>query len=94
MAKLFENSGDPDQMLHFAASDLGLHYLPITFLEVFQTTNVLETSFFYCDLLNVVTDHHSHYIQFSHHENMPYVVKLGFTGVYIIFLISAQKAKL
>ena len=39
----------------------------------------------------------------KHHENMPtvynidplkphfYIVKLGFTGVYIIFLISAQK---
>ena len=33
MAKLFKNSTDPDQMLHSAASDLGLHYLPITFLE-------------------------------------------------------------
>ena len=32
MAKLFANSGDPDQMPHFAASDLGLHCLPITLL--------------------------------------------------------------
>ena len=32
MAKLFANSGDPDQMLHSAASDLGLHYLPIILL--------------------------------------------------------------
>ena len=31
MAKLFANSGDPDQMPHSAASDLGLHCLPITF---------------------------------------------------------------
>ena len=31
MAKLFANSGDPDPMLHFAASDLGLHCLTITF---------------------------------------------------------------
>ena len=30
-AKLFENSGDPDQMPCSAASDLGLHFLPITF---------------------------------------------------------------
>ena len=30
MAKLFANSGDPDQMLCSAASDLGLHCLPIT----------------------------------------------------------------
>ena len=27
MDKLFANSGDPDQMPHFAASDLGLHCL-------------------------------------------------------------------
>ena len=32
MAKLFANSGDPDQMPHSAASDLGLHCLPITLL--------------------------------------------------------------
>ena len=34
MAKLFANSGDPDQMLHSAASDLGQHSLPITLLGV------------------------------------------------------------
>ena len=34
MAKLFANSGDPDQMPHSAASDLGLHCLPITLLRV------------------------------------------------------------
>ena len=33
MAKLFANSGDPDQT-HSGASDLGLHCLPITLLEV------------------------------------------------------------
>ena len=32
MEKLFANSGDPDQTLHSAASDLGLHCLPITIL--------------------------------------------------------------
>ena len=31
MAELFANSGDPGQMAHSAASDLGLHCLPITF---------------------------------------------------------------
>ena len=36
MAKLFANSGDPDQMLHSAASDLGLHCLPIILLWVSQ----------------------------------------------------------
>ena len=34
MVELFANSGDPDQMLHSVASDLGLHYLPITLLGV------------------------------------------------------------
>ena len=32
MAKLFANNGDPDQILHSEASDLGLHCLPITHL--------------------------------------------------------------
>ena len=36
MAKLFVNSGDPDQMLHSAASDQGLHCLSITLLGVFR----------------------------------------------------------
>ena len=34
MAELFANSGDPDQMLHSVASDLGLHCLPFTLLGV------------------------------------------------------------
>ena len=34
MAKLFANSGDPDQAPHSAASDLGLHCLPFTLLRV------------------------------------------------------------
>ena len=34
MAKLFANSGDPDQMLHSVASDLGLQCLPVTLLRV------------------------------------------------------------
>ena len=34
MAKLFANSGDPDQILHSVASDQGLHCLPITLLQV------------------------------------------------------------
>ena len=32
MTKLFTSSGDLDQTPRFAASDLGLHYLPITLL--------------------------------------------------------------
>ena len=34
MVEPFANSEDPDQMLHSAMSDLGLHCLPITFLGV------------------------------------------------------------
>ena len=34
MVELLENSGVPDQMPHSAASDLGLHCLPITHLGV------------------------------------------------------------
>ena len=30
IVKLFANSGDPEQMTHSVASDLGLHCLPIT----------------------------------------------------------------
>ena len=34
MAKVFANSGEPNQMLHSVASDLGLHCLPVTLLGV------------------------------------------------------------
>ena len=34
MAKLFANSGDPDQTPHSVVSDLGRHCLPITLLRV------------------------------------------------------------
>ena len=36
MAEVFANSEDPDQMPHSAASDRGLHCLPITLLGVSQ----------------------------------------------------------
>ena len=36
MFELFANSGDPDQIPHSAASDLGLHCLPVTLLGVFR----------------------------------------------------------
>ena len=38
MAKLFANSGDPDLMLHFAASDLGLDYFASYPFRSLQTT--------------------------------------------------------
>ena len=34
MVELFANIGDPDQTARLAASDLGLHCLPITLLGV------------------------------------------------------------
>ena len=34
MSNLFTNTGDPDQMLHSVTSDLSLHSLQITLLEV------------------------------------------------------------
>ena len=34
MVELFANSGDPDQLPHSVASDLGLHCLPVTQLGV------------------------------------------------------------
>ena len=47
MAKLFANSGDPDQTLHSAASDLGLHCLPITLLRVSRLQWVILESYMY-----------------------------------------------
>ena len=47
MAKLFANSGDPEQTPHSAASDLGLHCLPSTLLRVsrLQWVKMLKVEF-------------------------------------------------
>ena len=45
MVELFANSGDPDQTQHSAASDLGLHYLPITLLKVYRIEWVKQILF-------------------------------------------------
>ena len=42
MVELFANSGDPDEMLHSAVSDLGLHCLPITCLGVCNGLNCID----------------------------------------------------
>ena len=48
MVQLFANSGDPDQTPRSAASDLGLHCLPIPILGVSRLQWVkLETSIDY-----------------------------------------------
>ena len=48
--KLFANSGDPDQTIWSAASDLGLHCLPITRLGVsrLQWVNSSHTRLSFC----------------------------------------------
>ena len=55
MAKLFANSGDPDQTLQNAVSDLGLHCLPITLLWVsrLQWVNHKMLYFFYIFKVNM-----------------------------------------
>ena len=42
MAKLFANSGCPDQTPRSAAADLGLHCLPVTHLQVSRLQWVKE----------------------------------------------------
>ena len=43
MAKLFANSGDPDQGLHSVMSDLGLHYLLINLLWVSRLNWIINS---------------------------------------------------
>ena len=45
MVELFTDSGDPDQMSHFAASDLGMHCLPITLLGFSRVQWVKQCTF-------------------------------------------------
>ena len=54
MAKLFANSGDPDQMPHSAASDLGLHYLPLTLLLVSRLQWVNDVVLLYILFYSIV----------------------------------------
>ena len=55
MAKLFANHGDPDQTPRSTASDLGLHYLPVTLLRVSRLQWV-----------NVFIQHDLPYIQYNY----------------------------
>ena len=50
MVKLFANSREPDQMPHSAASDLGLHCLPITLLGVYRLHWVKADNSGTCDI--------------------------------------------
>ena len=48
MVELFANRVDPDQMLHFLSSDLGLHCLPVTHLGVSSLQWVKDTCKLWC----------------------------------------------
>ena len=45
MVKIFANSGDPDQTLHSAASDLSMHCLPVTLLLVSRLKWIKENQY-------------------------------------------------
>ena len=48
MAKLFANSGDPDQTPHSAASDLGLHRLPSPLLQSPDYNGLMHITYAVC----------------------------------------------
>ena len=54
MAELFANSGDPDQMPCSAASDQGLHCLPITLLRVSRLQWVNSLPYFFSNFDEVI----------------------------------------
>ena len=84
MVGLFANSGEPDQMRCSAASDLGQHCLPVTCLGVSSPQWVNNRA-----TIKGITK--TYLYNFDPLKPHFYIVKLGFTGVYIIFLISARK---
>ena len=49
---MLANSGDPDQMPHSVASDLGLHCLPMTLLQVSQKNGLFYPSTLVSNLTN------------------------------------------
>ena len=94
MTKLFANSGDPDQTPRSAASDLGLHCLPINLLGVARLQWDKRTANALIDQADAQGDQDVPSYNFDPLKPHFYIVKLGFTGVYIIFLIFAQKHRL
>ena len=66
MTKLFGNSGDPDQTPHSAASDLGLHCLPITLLRVSRQQWVKPEKFFSYLSMKTYFVGHGYAIELSH----------------------------
>ena len=54
MIELFANSGEPDQTLHSASSDLGLHCLPVTLLGVSRLQLFKELFVFFLPLESMI----------------------------------------
>ena len=89
------NNVDSDQ--HSAASDQGLHCMPRTvYPKMYDKYSTVKTKWWgFCESWDCF-----YYIRKTCLYNFDplkphfYIVKLGFRGVYIIFLISAQKHRL
>ena len=74
------NRIDPDQTPHSAVSDLGLYRMQMSILW--------DTRHKWVNLLQIYITK-TYLYNFDPLKPHFYIVKLGFTGVYIIFLISA-----
>ena len=74
----FVNNEDPDETAHHEPSHQDLHCWSFFF-------------FTHTPIWNKASRKHTAYIILTPLKPYFYIVKLGFTGVYIIFLISAQK---
>ena len=53
MGELFAKSGDPDQTPRSAVSDLGLHRLPVTRLEISNLQWIDSCSMYFCKYTNL-----------------------------------------
>ena len=94
-AALVVNSVDSDQMLHSAASDPGLHCLikfvcPNTVCYYSINRGLVDSKALCIRCHPVFTKTYLRVYNFDPLKPHFYIVKMGFTGVYIIFLISAQ----
>ena len=86
-------------MLHSSVSDLGLHCLQMSLLldarlkQVKIDLSRKKGKTIHCAQSNITK---TYLYNFDPLYNKPhfYIVKLGFTRVYIIFLVSAQKHRL
>ena len=86
ISELNANSVDPDQTPCSAASDQGQNHLPMPLLWDARLKWLINYIFPF-----ITKTYLYNFYPLKPHF---YIVKLGFTGVYIIFLISAQKHRL